>query len=87
MFQVKWIVLALAIIMYALVIIFQDKKVWFTSAAAIIIIALGIILPDAVFPLSDAARGVPAAAARPPAAGRRRLCKKSTADRESVAIC
>ena len=64
MFQVKWIVLALAIIMYALVIIFQDKKVWFTSAAAIIIIALGITLPDAVFPLSDAARAAGGASAR-----------------------
>ena len=56
MFQVKWIVLALAVIMYVFVIIFQDKKVWFTSAAAIIIVALGIILPDSVFPLTDAAR-------------------------------
>ena len=42
--------------MYVFVIIFQDKKVWFTSAAAIIIVALGIILPDSVFPLTDAAR-------------------------------
>ena len=56
MFQVKWIVLALAVIMYVFVIIFQDKKVWFTSAAALIIVALGIILPDSVFPLTDAAR-------------------------------
>ena len=28
--QLKWVVLAIAVIMYALVIAFQKKKVWFT---------------------------------------------------------
>ena len=30
----KYVILALAVLMYLLVIIFQDKKVWFTSFAA-----------------------------------------------------
>ena len=29
--QLKWVVLAIAVVMYALVIAFQKKKVWFTS--------------------------------------------------------
>ena len=49
--QLKWVVLALAIVMYALVIAFQNKKVWFTSCAAVIVIILGIIFPDALFKL------------------------------------
>lgn len=56
MFQIKWLILALAVVMYALVIFFQDKKVWFTTAAAIIVVLLGIIFPDAVFPLPEAVR-------------------------------
>ena len=64
MFHVKWIVLALAIIMYVFVIIFQDKKVWFTTAAAIVVVVLGIILPDAVFPLPDALKAAGGASSR-----------------------
>lgn len=54
MIWLKWIVLALAIVMYGLVIAFQNKKVWFTTAAAVIVIALGMIFPDAIFVLPEA---------------------------------
>ena len=49
MFEIKWFVLALAVLMYLLVIIFQDKKVWFTSFAALILVVLGIIFPGKIF--------------------------------------
>lgn len=48
----KWFVLGLAIVMYFLVIVFQNKKVWFTSLAAIILIIIGIALPETIFPLA-----------------------------------
>lgn len=51
--NMKWIVLAVAVVMYALVIAFQDKKVWFTSAAAFIVIVLGMIFPGKVFILPE----------------------------------
>ena len=41
--EIKYLVLALALIMYLLVIIFQNKKVWMTTAAALIIIVLGCL--------------------------------------------
>lgn len=41
----KWIVLAVAIAMYAAVIIFPHKKAWATLAAALIVIALGVVSP------------------------------------------
>ena len=41
--DIKWIVLALALIMYLLVIIFQEKKVWMTSCAALAVIVLGFL--------------------------------------------
>lgn len=47
--ELKWIILAIALLMYLFVIIFQDKKVWFTTAAAVILIALGMFCPSAVF--------------------------------------
>ena len=50
---IKYVILAIAILMYALVIAFQNKKVWFTSAAAVIVIILGMILPNVIFPLKD----------------------------------
>ena len=43
MFNIKFIVLALALLMYLLVIIFQDKKVIFTSVTAVILAVLGTI--------------------------------------------
>ena len=48
---VKYIILAIAVIMYLLVILFQDKKVWFTTSAAVLVILLGIIFPGNVFEL------------------------------------
>ena len=53
MIQMKWIVLALAVLMYVFVIIFQDKKVWFTSAAGIIVVVLGMIFPGSIFILPE----------------------------------
>jgi Na+/H+ antiporter NhaD/arsenite permease-like protein len=51
----KWFILALAVLMYVLVIVFQNKKVWFSSIAALLIVAVGMIFPNTIFPLvSDA---------------------------------
>ena len=47
--ELKWLVLAIAVLMYALVIIFQDKKVWFTTVAGLACIVLGIIFPGVIF--------------------------------------
>ena len=41
--DIKWIILGIALVMYLLVIIFQEKKVWMTTAAALITIALGFL--------------------------------------------
>ena len=41
--NIKWIILGIALVMYLLVIIFQNKKVWFTSAAALVAVVLGLI--------------------------------------------
>ena len=49
MASLKYVVLAIAVLMYILVIIFQNKKVWFTSAAALIVIILGMIFPGQIF--------------------------------------
>ena len=40
--NIKWLILGIALVMYLLVIIFQEKKVWFTSAAALASIILGL---------------------------------------------
>ncbi|MCR5046268.1 MAG: anion permease [Treponema sp.] len=45
----KYVILALALLMYALVIAFQDKKIIWSLAAAAIAIALGTIFPTSVF--------------------------------------
>ena len=47
--EIKWFVLALAILMYLLVICFQNKKVWFSSLAAVIVIVLALFLPGKIF--------------------------------------
>ena len=47
--EMKWVVLTLAVMMYALVIIVQHKKIVFTSAAALVILLLGAILPESIF--------------------------------------
>ena len=54
--EMKWVVLALAASMYALVIVVQHKKIVFTSAAALIILLLGAIFPGSIFPFDG---GVP----------------------------
>ncbi len=45
----KWIVLGIAVLMYALVIAFQDKKVFFTTAAALLALLLGTVFPGSIF--------------------------------------
>ena len=47
--NIKWIILGIAVLMYALVIAFQNKKVWFTTGAALAVILLGTFLPDVIF--------------------------------------
>ncbi|BDC92647.1 SLC13 family permease [Treponema bryantii] len=41
--EIKWIILSLALVMYLLVIIFQEKKVWMTSVAALAVVVLGFL--------------------------------------------
>ena len=53
MFEIRWFVLALSILMYALVIIKQDKKVWFTSVAALILVVLSLFMPGKIFNPGD----------------------------------
>ena len=55
MFNLKWIVLAVAVIMYLLVIIFQDKKIWFTTGSAILLLILGMCFPGQIFRLESGA--------------------------------
>lgn len=45
----KFFILALALVMYALVIVFQDKKVFWSLGAAAIAIVLGTVFPAGVF--------------------------------------
>ncbi|MCQ2590495.1 MAG: TRAP transporter large permease subunit [Treponema sp.] len=49
--SLKYVILGIALLMYVLVIAFQDKKVWFTSGAALLVVILGVILPGKVFQL------------------------------------
>lgn len=49
MLNIKWVVLAIALVMYLLVILFQEKKVWMTTAAALITVVLGFIFAGNVF--------------------------------------
>lgn len=58
MFELKWVVLALAILMYLLVIIFQDKKIWFTTGAAVILLVLGTIFPGQIFCLEEGTKAL-----------------------------
>ena len=51
--SLKWIVLALAVAMYALVILKQEKKVWFTSVAALLVLVLAIVFPGVIFKAGD----------------------------------
>lgn len=47
--ELKWVILALAVVMYALVIAFQDKKVWVTTVAAVLTVVLGVLFPGKIF--------------------------------------
>lgn len=49
--NMKWIVLGIAVLMYVLVILIQDKKVLFSSAAALAIIVLAALFPGEIFKL------------------------------------
>lgn len=53
--ELKWIILAIAVLMYLLVILFQDKKVVFTSSAAVLILVLGMLFPGQIFTTGAAA--------------------------------
>ena len=53
--NIKWVVLGIAILMYILVIAFQEKKVWFTTIAAILVVILGIIFPSYIFDITGKA--------------------------------
>ena len=64
MLNLKWIILAIAVLMYVFVIAFQSRKVWFTTAAAILVIALGFIFPNAIFALPEAITSSSSAQAR-----------------------
>ena len=45
----KWLVLALSFLMYALVLAFQDKKIFWSLGTAALVVALGTIFPASVF--------------------------------------
>ena len=47
-FDIKWIILGIALVMYLLVIIFQEKKIWMTSVAALAVIVLGFLAQGGV---------------------------------------
>ena len=57
MLNFKFIVLALALIMYALVIVFQSKKVWMSTGAVIILLILATLFPGVIFSEGFAAEG------------------------------
>ncbi len=58
MINIKWIILAVALVMYLLVILFQEKKVWMTTAAALITVVLGFIFAGNVFNQTATAGGL-----------------------------
>lgn len=47
--NIRWIILGLAVVMYLFIILFQNKKVWFSSIVALIVLILGMIFPGAIF--------------------------------------
>ena len=44
----KYLVLAIAVVMYGLVIAFPHKKAWFTLVAALAVAALGVVSPAVI---------------------------------------
>ena len=55
--NIKLLVLGIAVLMYALVIAKQDKKVIFTSVAALAVIILGIVFPGSIFTTDSSTGG------------------------------
>lgn len=49
-FTIKFFMLALALVMYVLVIFAQNKKIVFTSIAALIVIVVALVSPKTIFP-------------------------------------
>jgi Na+/H+ antiporter NhaD/arsenite permease-like protein len=45
MLHIKWIVLGIAVLMYALIVIFSDKKSWVSLGAAVLLFILGFSYP------------------------------------------
>ena len=58
--ELKWIILGIAVLMYVLVIAFQEKKVWFTTLAALV--CLGLAVTNQLF-VNDAGEFVTGASA------------------------
>ena len=47
--EMKWIVLALAVLMYVLIVVFSSKKSFFTLGAALLLLLLKVISPREAF--------------------------------------
>jgi len=51
--ELKWIILAIAVLMYVLVIAFQEKKVIFTTVAGVLCIIAGMLFPGVIFSVGE----------------------------------
>ena len=51
MISIKTFIAFIAVLMYVLVILFQNKKVFFTTGAALLIVVLAVLFPGLIFPL------------------------------------
>lgn len=51
MISIKTFIAFIAVLMYMLVILFQNKKVFFTTGAALLIVVLAVLFPGVIFPL------------------------------------
>ena len=51
MLSMKTLVALIAVLMYALVILFQNKKVLFTTGAAVLVVVIATFFPGQIFPL------------------------------------
>jgi Na+/H+ antiporter NhaD/arsenite permease-like protein len=47
--EIKWVVLGIAVLMYAVVVIFPSKKAWATLAAAVLVLVLRVVGPARAF--------------------------------------
>ncbi len=57
MFNIKWLILAISVLMYLLVILFQEKKVLITSITVLVVLTLGVLFENKVFNLGLSERG------------------------------